>query len=143
MNCKPHRLALPLAFLGLVACQQGQPQLPPTYLRVDKALFAQKLHSQPALYLSCVRCDCMVDELNSLYRRKPQLLRRFTFFADTHCIKRLDFKHGITHSPQLFLDSVYDENYGVLVFRRQADTIEGRLIKTEEVLDMGRILEGY
>jgi hypothetical protein len=43
----------------------------------------------------------------------------------------------------LFLDSVYDENYSVMAFKRQANSIEAMLIKTEEVLQMKDILEKY
>jgi hypothetical protein len=131
-----------LTFCGLTACKQA-PQPAPTYLQVDKALFTDKLGNRPAIYFSCIRCGCMVDALNEINRGYPKLLAKFDFYADTACIRQLRFKATVRHSPQLFLDSVYDENYSVMVFRRQADSIEARLIKTEEVMQMKDILERY
>jgi hypothetical protein len=142
MNFKFTSLTLLLALLGMAACKQP-PQVAATYLQVDKALFTDKLGDRPAIYFSCIRCGCMVDALNELHQYDPKLLAKFDFYADTACIRQLRFKATVRHSPQLFLDSVYDENYSVMVFRRRADSIEARLIKTEEVMQMQGILEGY
>jgi hypothetical protein len=132
-----------LAVIFIAASCNQSPKVVPTYLRVDKALFFNKLTDKPAIYFSCIRCGCMVDALNELQERWPKLLQKFDFFADTSCVKQLHFKQLVQHSPQLFLDSVYDENYSVMVFKSQADSVEARLIKTEEVLQMKDILEKY
>lgn len=142
MNFKNY-LLLSLALVLIAASCKQTPRIVPTYLQVDKTLFANKLSDKPALYFSCIRCGCMVDALNDIHRLWPKLLQKFDFFADTTCVKQLNFKQLVKHSPQIFLDSVYDENYSVIVFKRQADSIEARLIKTEEVTQMKDILEKY
>ncbi len=109
----------------------------------NTAPLANIIGSKPALFLSCIRCGCMVDELNYINHTSPKVLDRFDLFADTNCIKTLHFKSRVKHAPQSVLDSVYDENYSVMVFVKQGDTIAARLIKTEEVLKMKDILDTY
>ncbi len=85
----------------------------------------------------------MVDELNYIHAKAPQVLEKFDLFADTACIKALTFKQKVKHAPQSLLDSVYDENYSVMVFVKRGDSIAARLIKTEEALKMEDILKKY
>jgi hypothetical protein len=112
-------------------------------ININKELMMNKLSDKPAIFFSCVRCGCMVTELNKIYNNDPQFFDKFTFYADTGCIKQISFKKLIVHSPQAFLDSVYDENYSVIVFKKMGNDIDTRLIKTEESEKMKSILTKY
>jgi hypothetical protein len=112
-------------------------------IAINKTLMLNKLGDKPAIFFSCVRCGCMVVELNKIYHTNPHFFDKFTFYADTTCIKEIIFKKRVVHSPQAFLDSVYDENYSVMVFKKSGNDVSTRLIKTEESEKMKTILADY
>jgi hypothetical protein len=112
-------------------------------ININKELMMNKLGDKPAIFFSCVRCGCMVAELNKIYYNDPHFFDKFTFYADSNCVKQVIFKKLIVHSPQAFLDSVYDENYSVIVFKKTGNDIDTRLIKTEESEKMKSILTVY
>ncbi len=119
------------------------PKLKDSPVTINKELMAKKIGDKTAIFFSCVRCGCMVVELNKIYHNDPHFFDKFTFYADTGCVKEIAFKKLIVHSPQSFLDSVYDENYSVIVFKKTGAAIDTRLIKTEESTKMKSILKAY
>jgi hypothetical protein len=127
---------------AIIACK-NKSKVQDTVISINKALMMSKLDDKPAVFFSCVRCGCMVAELNKIYYNDPHFFDKFTFYADSNCVKEVIFKKLIVHSPQAFLDSVYDENYSVVIFKKTGNDIDTRLIKTEGSTDMKSILTKY
>ncbi len=136
-----NKIVLITCCIAVVACKSKTK--PQAAAAINKALIMSRLSDKPTIFFSCVRCGCMVTELNNIYHDDPNFFDKFTFYADTNCIKEVIFKKLITHSPQSFLDSVYDENYSVIVFKKTGNGIDTRLIKTEESQKMKAILAKY
>jgi hypothetical protein len=132
-----------ITFCFAIAACKNKSKVQDTGIAINKALMMKRLGDKPAIFFSCVRCDCMVAELNKIYYNDPHFFDKFTFYADSSCVKKVIFKKLIVHSPQAFLDSVYDENYSVIVFKKTGNDIDTRLIKTEESEKMKAILGKY
>jgi hypothetical protein len=138
------KLSLVIAFyiLFLLSCNSTT-KSEDSSININNELMKDKLGNKPAIFFSCVRCGCMVSELNEIYKKDSIFFDKFIFYADTSCINEISFKKKIIHSPQSFLDSIYDENYSVILFKRNGNHIDTRLIKTDEAEKMKSILSEY
>ena len=112
-------------------------------IKWNTALLKNKFNEKPLLFIACVRCGCMIDALNKIFKKDSTLLGKFVIYADTSCIRNIIFRKKVNHSSQTLLDSVYDENYSVILFKKQNNSIKHYLIKTEESTKMSKILADF
>lgn len=90
------------------------------------------------LFLTCTRCGCFVDELNSIYRRNPALIEKVLFLSDTNCNK-LVFR--TTHLSQSSADSISLKFYNAVVFEKISGMVKCRILSVEESPKLESILE--
>jgi hypothetical protein len=89
--------------------------------------------NKPLLFISCLRCSCFNNVLNTLYKKTPELLQRFTIYADSSCSGVFLFNSIIHHQPQSYLDSLFEENYNLVVIKKDnSGSYFTRLIETAE-----------
>lgn len=99
---------------------------------IDTLKLANKFGDKPLLFISCLRCECFNEELNKIYNRNPKVFKKFIVYADTACSKQFNFGSIINHSSQLFLDTVYDENYNVVLFKKVEEKVIWKTINANE-----------
>lgn len=82
----------------------------------------------------------MIDELVKVKHDHPQLLTRYIIYSDTTCLNHIELLALVKHSSQRTLDSIYDENYNIMLFKKNGSTIKSQLIKTEQSENLSKIL---
>ncbi len=127
-------------FICLFGCARKKKIPPPTF---NTQIIESKIGAKPAIFLSCTRCGCIVEELNKINFSDPESLLKFDIYADSNCIKDVGFKKILKYSPQSFLDSVYEENYSIILFKKGKNNIKMHLVKTEESKNMKQILDEF
>jgi len=122
-----YKFLLPFALL-LTACAGNN--------AYDTNLLKARTGGVPqGILLSCTYCGCVVNAL----RKEKELLAPGPVFASSRCITAKD-SINITELSQASLDSVYEENYNIILFKRTAgDQYTFRLIQTKEALRLREI----
>ena len=136
MNLKSKSLISIIIFLS--SCHNDKKSSEKIYVEEKKLLEIMK--EKPVIFLSCTRCGCMIEELEKIYKSNPTLLNKFDFLTDTTCLDYSLFREIVRHTPQNKLDSIYKENYNVLLFKNDADSIKYTLIETKNSSRMEKIL---
>ena len=90
------------------------------------------------LLLSCVRCGCFLDALENLYRKDSIFLKTIYLITDTNCTK---FTFTLNHISQNQIDSISDDLYNVVLFKKTKSGYQVREIETKEspkILEISR-----
>ena len=103
--------------------------------------FEDCLDSEKGIILSCVRCGCMEDLLKEYVRKYGFSL--LPVYTDSNCLERQSILKRSTQLSQSKLDSLYKENYNIILFRKNSGTIQYRVINTDEVLLFNKIREEF
>jgi hypothetical protein len=112
-------------------------------LNINSDFIKDKLGENPQIYISCIRCQCVIDELIKIKHDLPQLLTNYVIYADTTCLNNSELSSIVKHSSQYTLDSIYDENYNIMLFKKNSSSIKSQLIKTEQSENLSKILKEF
>ncbi len=85
-----------------------------------------------AIVISCIRCSCIIEDLNSLISKKDSLLNEYTFFGDTSCLETFLLKNEVIHIGQSSLDSISTDFYNILIYNKNKHGNKLKMIKTAE-----------
>lgn len=124
MNTSFIKLLLPA--LLLFSCQLSQK---------NKAPITQFNHlavKEKTFIISCVKCQCIIDELNNYSARNNLDTNRYTIYGDTSCLSSLSKTYRIRHLPQQYIDSCSIDFYNMLILTKKEDKIHTRMISTDE-----------
>ena len=123
--------------LLLCACRHDEKSRPLTGVHYE---LPASMAGRPLLLISCLRCGCFNTELNAIYHHQPDLLQQYTIVADSGCAAALDFRQLITYRPQAFIDSVYEDNYNLVLVHPQGGA---RLVETAESEKLAEIMSAF
>ena len=96
-----------------------------------------RAQSDKVILISCVRCNCIIEDLNKLLEEHSKALEGYRFMGDSACLKNFKGKDRLIHISQASIDSISMEVYNMLI--RNGQKI--RLVKTEEAEKMEHYLE--
>src|SRR4051794_6937455 len=85
-----------------------------------------------AIIISCIHCNCIINDLNSLIVKKDPLIKEFIFYGDTACLKDLLIKDKIIYISQAKLDSISTDFYNMLIYNKNRYGNVFKMVKTEE-----------
>lgn len=92
----------------------------------------ESLHAEKGIILSCVRCGCMEKLLEEYVTKYGFSV--LPVYTDTNCLERSSVLKNSIHLSQSKLDSLYQENYNIILFKKKLGKIEYRVINTDELL---------
>src|SRR5882724_8255172 len=83
------------------------------------------LHSEKGIILSCVRCGCMEELLGEYIGRYGFSL--IPVYTDTNCLAGQNILKRSIQLSQSKLDSIYRDNYNIILFRKNSERIQFRV----------------
>jgi hypothetical protein len=84
------------------------------------------------LLISCVKCSCITNELDRLYKKDSNTFRNYIIYGDTSCLKSTKFKHLVVQKSQSSIDSFSMNFYNVLIFNPKKFGKIPKMVLTEE-----------
>lgn len=95
--------------------------------------------NKKGLIISCIRCNCVLTDLEKFSIKHKDVM----MFGDTNCIAPVK-SYILHHLPQPALDSIYKENYNLILFRWKGDkSLRWRLIQTKESLELEKLTDEF
>jgi hypothetical protein len=86
-----------------------------------------------ALIISCIKCECIIEQLYLMNKRNPALLRQYNIYADTICIQNIAYKgDNVKLVSQKMFDSVSVDFYNMLIYNPKKFGNRLRMVKTDE-----------
>lgn len=108
-----------------------------THGSFDQQVLARHTNSNKGLIISCYRCSC-IDEFMSVFARQGVQIQ---VFADSTCFKGKPAR--LSHLDQLVIDSLYEENYNAILFRKKGGGYEFKILRTEDADNFAGIGEEF
>ena len=108
--------------------------------KFDSDLLAKRLQKKhKGLIISCIKCNCILEAFNE----NRDLLKDITIYGDSLCIPKQNFVQ-FSNLTQGTLDSVYEKNYNVILFKFGSNNnFKYKLIKTEETMKFKKIVFNF
>jgi hypothetical protein len=131
-----------VCLLLLVSCQHKNKQGLTTItgkLKNEKTLKYPWVKDSPILFISCVKCNCIFDELKKI--KADPILKEYIILTDTSCNKPYLFDFPLIHIAHNRVDSIYDENYNIVLFKTINSICYYKQISTEESKSLKKYLE--
>jgi hypothetical protein len=129
-----------LLLLLLMGCSSNQPT-GPVKSDINKAILQNRLpRGEKIALVSCIRCGCFVKMLNNLTSQEKTALQDVVFLSDTTCNK---INYPSLHITQSAIDSISQDLYNIVLFRKTNEGYDVRLIETEESKDFTRICTDF
>lgn len=94
-----------------------------------------------AIVISCIKCNCIIDELNKIYTKNSSLINHYEIYGDTTCLNALGFKSKIRYLSQLSIDSISAGFYNMLIIKKQEGKTTAVMVKTEDTEKMIKYLK--
>jgi hypothetical protein len=103
--------------------------------------FSVLLNGEKTIVISCVRCNCVIEELNKIIGNQPGLLNGYSFIGDTTCTEGFLWRHKIIQYNQKQLDDISTDFYNLLIIKKTSgNEPKIKLVKTEESFEMKKYL---
>lgn len=102
-----------------------------------------KIYKKPILILSCIRCGCFVDLFKSNNPKVNDALKNYDIFSDSTCSSHTIFKQKVNHISSKIIDSIYEENYNVIIIKKKNERYIAKLIETEGSGHLSEILTKF
>jgi hypothetical protein len=103
--------------------------------------FSTLLKGEKTVVISCIRCNCVIEELNRIIGSQPDLLEGYTFVGDTACTEGFLWRHKIIQHSQKELDEISTDFYNLLIMKKKkGGKPMMKLVKTEESSDLRKYL---
>lgn len=96
------------------------------------ALEDNLLVSNKGIIISCIRCSCMVEVLNT-YFKTPLKDDEIKMYGDQNCFPEIAGLNYIRLS-QRQLDSLYKSNFNIVLFKKERNSVSYRVIQTNEAV---------
>ncbi len=97
--------------------------------------------SSKGIIISCIRCGCMVEVLNN-YLKMPLNDNEIKIYGDQNCFPEIAGLNFIRLS-QRQMDSLYKSNFNIVLFKKERNSINYRVIQTNEALMFQEIAKEY
>ena len=98
--------------------------------KFDVNIFSQYINSNKAIVVSCIRCECIMDFVKN---RSKEFSDKYgvKMYADSSCHDKEDIT-GFLNIQQNVIDSIYERNYNLILFKKVNGKVQMRVLKTEE-----------
>ena len=123
MRCKFFYLNFIIFFFLISSCNKKTE-------KIDTNIFNYYINSNKAIVLSCIKCGCIMDFVKN---KSQDFVAKYgvKLYADFSCNDKSDI-NGFLNIQQNIIDSIYDRNYNLLLFRKVNDRVQMRVLRTEE-----------
>lgn len=108
---------------------------------INKIVFLEHIKSEKSIILSCTHCSCVTSFLNSIdfYNDKSNSI---IIYADSNCIGTQN-KFQYKQLNQSVIDSIFENNYNIILFKKAGRKINKILLKTEQSNDFNSIFKKF
>jgi hypothetical protein len=82
--------------------------------------FASLYNNKTTILISCIKCDCIIDELNLIYEKDSAVFKNIDIIMDTSCKANLNKKLIPQFIPQSKIDSISTDFYNMLIIKKDS-----------------------
>lgn len=93
-----------------------------------------------AALLNCISCSCFVPAIKDAYKNAPDYWESMPLFADSACIR---FPFKTYQADQKRIDSISDELYNLILFKKRNNQYDIRIVEPKESLDLQEVFEDF
>jgi hypothetical protein len=104
------------------------------------AVFASLHKGKDIILVSCIKCDCMIEELNLINQQKPELLAPFDIYIDSACRHSLSKTIKTVHISQASIDTLSVDLYNALIIKKRGDKFTTKMLETKDARKMPKML---
>jgi ribonuclease HI len=97
--------------------------------------------SDKGIIISCTRCSCINEDLKD-YLVKGKDANNITIYGDSNCVRKILLTHA-NHIKQSTIDSIYESNYNLMLYKKRGSSVKFKLIKTEESENLVKIADSF
>ncbi len=100
----------------------------------------EKFEKYPnSIIISCTKCNCIIDELNVIFEKKPNLLKPYTIYGDSKCLKNL--KPTYKYFCQDSLDKLSLHFYNMLIIKQIKNKVIVNQVETMQSANISDLLK--
>jgi hypothetical protein len=110
---------------------------------IDESFIGSVYNDKPILLISCIKCGCFIDILSKPTNELTNILSKYEIYADSACTDKKILPFHIRHIPQLKIDSIFSENYNLIIVNKSENTFRARLIETDGSSKLDKILSTF
>jgi hypothetical protein len=111
------------------------------YKGLNTDVLSQDCAADKGIIISCTRCSCIKEDLKD-YLVKGKDAKNITIYSDSNCVRGIT-QAKTNHIEQSSIDSIYESNYNLMLYKKQNSSIKFKLIKTEESKDLLQIADSF
>jgi hypothetical protein len=104
------------------------------------AMFASLHNGKDIILVSCIKCDCMIEELNLINQQKPELLAPYDIYIDSACKHSLSKTIKTVHINQASIDTLSVDLYNALIIKKRGSTFTTKMVETKDAQKMPKML---
>jgi hypothetical protein len=119
----------------LSACQSSKKSLDS-----DIDAFDHLAGKEKTVIISCIKCQCIIDELNDYAASNRIDTSVMAIFGDTACLKGLSGKVPLRHLPQSYIDSCSTDFYNALVITNRKGSMGRKIVATKDASNLNKYL---
>jgi hypothetical protein len=109
-----------------------------------KGDFSKIINDKSCIIISCLKCDCIIGEINKISSTNPSLIENYDIFIDSDCARGLNPTIRYSHIEQASLDSISTDIYNMLVLKKEKNgVVKSTIIETKDSPKMEKILLAY
>ncbi len=109
-------------------------------VEVNQDILIKYFNKSNIVLLSCVRCGCFVDLMNTLSKEEKLILQPYAIATDTNCNK---ISLQAIHIPQKVIDSISQDIYNITLIKKIGSVYDVRIIQTKEMRKTINIIKQY
>jgi hypothetical protein len=98
-------------------------------------VLAAEQKAERIIVISCIRCGCVIDEMNLILRKDATAFNNYLVLADSNCTQHFIKPVPFRHIPQSRLDSISMDFYNLLIINGPAKEV--KLLTTEDSQHLG------
>jgi hypothetical protein len=95
---------------------------------------------EKTIILSCIKCKCIVDELNKYHQKYRIDTTKYTIYGDSTCLSGLSKKIAVNHLSQNYIDSCSVDFYNMVILTKRNSKIQHKEVTTNEAKYLDRFL---
>ena len=107
--------------------------------KFDFRSFEKIANNKNSLLISCLRCGCVDEELEHIYKTNPELLNKYNIISDTTCLPQCTKSLPVTYLSKESQDSLSTDIYNLLIIDVKNKTVE--LVETEKMKNLPFLLK--
>lgn len=104
-------------------------------------VFGSLIPEGKGIIMSCVRCGCMDEALLKFYK-DPKRINSFPLFIDSNCAPH-NIKVRYQNLPQKQLDSLFEDNFNLILYKTSGKKVILRVIQTSEAPIFPDIVDSF